>query len=544
MNKYKEKIGNILNKIKGNKRILYLTFCTVLVLFCLVLNVAFGYLVRSKNINGANITIGDLKYKMVINDTALSSSVGTKLPTNTIIGDRIILLKAGKTEQFNIVLTSLNEISTKYEIIYKVCTDEKCTKFMDEIPTSIDVAYYYETPDVSGTLEANKNVIVSLITDNQDDKNYYVQVDLNVGYAHNELALTNQISKDFSPSSLEGNLSIIAYVDGVEVETFPTEPNYETGITCLYKNGNTADARGVFRYSASKGWEVDIFGLNKSLTSCRVDFTEVLKVTYEVLSTRYDCANLQAGSKPSDPLISYTGNCEVISDTDNTDGTHTWRLKLLTSGELTVNGLIYVDAFLVGGGGAGAAADDDWQSPGGGGGYTLTQKNIRLDNKNGNYSIVIGAGGWSTSSVTAGNGGKTTAFNLSVNGGNGGTVYGPGTGSNKGGAAGDNGSGSAYGSGQGKTTCEFDEGTTSGCTRGTAYAYGGSGGGQSQYSQTINYGEPVAADKVAGEIMEDKLVQQILAVVAEETMVPVVQESLSFVMLDPKITKQAKLYKI
>ena len=488
MNKYKEKIGNILNKIKGNKRILYLTFCTVLVLFCLVLNVAFGYLVRSKNINGANITIGDLKYKMVINDTALSSSVGTKLPTNTIIGDRIILLKAGKTEQFNIVLTSLNEISTKYEIIYKVCTDEKCTKFMDEIPTSIDVAYYYETPDVSGTLEANKNVIVSLITDNQDDKDYYVQVDLNVGYAHNELALTNQISKDFSPSSLEGNLSIIAYVDGVEVETFPTEPNYETGITCLYKNGNTADARGVFRYSASKGWEVDIFGLNKSLTSCRVDFTEVLKVTYEVLSTRYDCANLQAGSKPSDPLISYTGNCEVISDTDNTDGTHTWRLKLLTSGELTVNGLIYVDAFLVGGGGAGAAADDDWQSPGGGGGYTLTQKNIRLDNKNGNYSIVIGAGGWSTSSVTAGNGGKTTAFNLSVNGGNGGTVYGPGTGSNKGGAAGDNGSGSAYGSGQGKTTCEFDEGTTSGCTRGTAYAYGGGGGGGSEYSQTRNYG--------------------------------------------------------
>ena len=488
MNKYKENIGNILNKIKGNKRILYLTFCFVLVLFCLVLNVAFGYLVRSKNINGANIMIGDLKYKMVINDTALSSSVGTKLPTNTIIGDRIILLKAGKTEQFNIVLTSLNEISTKYEIIYKVCTDEKCSKFMDEIPTSIDVAYYYETPDVFGTLEANKNVIVSLITDNQDDKDYYVQVDLNVGYAHNELALTNQISKDFSPSSLEGNLSIIAYVDGVEVETFPTEPNYETGITCLYKNGSTSDARGVFRYSASKGWEVDIFGLNRSLTTCRVDFTEVLKVTYEVLSTRYDCANLQAGSKPSDPLISYTGNCEVISDTDNTDGTHTWRLKLLTSGELTVNGLIYVDAFLVGGGGSGAAADDDWQSPGGGGGYTLTQKNIRLDNKNGNYSIVIGAGGWSTSSVTAGNGGKTTAFNLSVNGGNGGTVYGPGTGSNKGGAAGDNGSGSAYGSGQGKTTCEFDEGTTSGCTRGTAYAYGGSGGGQSQYSQTINYG--------------------------------------------------------
>ena len=495
MNKYKEKIGNIINKIRGNKRILYLTFCIVLVLFCLALNVAFGYLVRSKNINGANIMIGDLKYKMVINDTALSSSVGTKLPTNTIIGDRIILLKAGKTEQFNIVLTSLNEISTKYEIIYKVCTDEKCTKFMDEIPTSLDVAYYYETPDVSGTLEANKNVIVSLITDNQDDKDYYVQVDLNVGYAHNELALTNQISKDFSPSSLEGNLSIIAYVDGVEVETFPTEPNYETGITCLYKNGNTADARGVFRYSASKGWEVDIFGLNKSLTSCRVDFTEVLKVTYEVLSTRYDCANLQEGSKPSDPLISYTGSCNVISDTENTDGTHTWRLKLLTSGELTVNGLIYVDAFLVGGGGSGRF-DSGSSRSGGGGGYTLTQKNIRLDNKNGNYTIVIGAGGacdcqhyGASCSTNCGNtGGSTSAFNLTVNGGTGASAYGPGTGSNRGGTPGDNGSGASYGVTQGKTSCEFDEGTTSGCTRGDSYAYGGGGGGGSEYSQTRNYG--------------------------------------------------------
>ena len=349
----------------------------------------------------------------------------------------------------------------------------------------------------------NKSKSIKLVSDNQDDKDYYVQINLNVGYAHNELALTNQISNDFAPGSLEGNLSIIAYVNGVEVESFPTEPNYETGITCLYKSGNTSDARGVFRYSAEKGWEVDIFGLNRSLTTCRVDFTEVLKVTYEVLSTRYDCANVQAGSKPTDSLIKYTGNCTLVQDTENTDGTHTWRMKLLTSGELSVEGLIYIDAFLVGGGGGGGGSSysngTTFQGGGGGGGYTLTQKSIRLDNKNGSYSIVIGAGG---SSGQAGS--STTAFGYKSNGGEGGTYIAGGAGGSGGGGGGytnttdgvntstPGAAGGSYGSngettsnrytgtggtGQGTTTCEFGEGTTTSCDNGDSHVYSGGGGG-------------------------------------------------------------------
>ena len=495
MNKYKEKIGNILNKVKGNKRILYLTFCTVLVLFCLVLNMTFSLMTQNKNINGANIMIGDLKYKMVINEVTTDESVGTKLPSNTIIGDRIILLKAGKTEQFNMIFSSLNEIDTKYEIIYRVCTDVNCTSFIDT-PNTIQIAYHIDTPDVSGTISAGKMKSIILVSDNQDDKDYYVQIDLNVGYAHNELALTNQISNNFTPGSLEGNLSIIAYVDGVEVETFPTEPNYETGITCLYKNGTTSTARGVFKYTAGKGWVVDVYELDRSLTTCRVDFTKVLKVTYEVLSTRHNCANTAAGAISDDPLITYTGNCSLIQDTENTDGTHTWRMKLLTNGNLTINGLIYIDAFLVGGG---AGGWDGWSSngvkgggTGGGGGYTLTQKNIRLDNKNGNFSIVIGAGGSHNNK-----GGTTSAFGYSIEGGNSSTSVGNGCRGGSGGSGGGansisstSGSGGSYGNsgaagdhgcnggyGQGTTTCEFGEGTLSGCTRGDSFAYSGGGGG-------------------------------------------------------------------
>ena len=474
MNKYKEKIGNILNKVKGNKRILYLTFCTVLVLFCLVLNMTFSLMTQNKNINSTNIIIGDLKYKMVINEVTTNESVGTKLPSNIIIGDRIILLKAGKTEQFNMIFSSLNEIDTKYEIIYRVCTDVNCTSFIDT-PNTIQIAYHIDTPDVSGTISAGKMKSIILVSDNQDEKDYYVQIDLNVGYAHNELALSNQIGDSFTPASLEGNLSIIAYVNGVEVETFPTSPNYETGITCLYNNGNTADARGVFRYSATKGWEVDIFGLNKSLTSCRVDFTEVLKVTYEVLSTRYDCANVEDANKPTDPIISYTGNCELIQDTENTDGTHTWRMKLKTSGNLSVDGLMYIDAFLVGGGGGAG----NGLSKGGGGGYTKTITRIRLDNMTATYPIVVGAGGTggtsSSQGVSGTNGESTTAFDFSVAGGGS-----DGTGGSAGGTSRSK-NGKSYGNeGQGTTTCEFKEGTLEGCTRGDEYAYaagGGYGGG-------------------------------------------------------------------
>ena len=479
MNKYKGKIGNVLNKIKGNKRILYLTFCTVLVLFCLVLNVTFAKYTAKVSVPGTNITIGDLTYNMIINEVKLDESVGTKLPSNTVIGDRIILLKAGKTEQFNVILSSLNEIDTKYEITYKVCTDVNCTSFIDT-PDAVQIAYHIDTPYISGTISAGKMKSIILVSDNQDDKDYYVQIDLNVGYAHNELALSNQISNNFTPGSLEGNLSIIAYVDGVEVETFPTEPNYETGITCLYKNGSTSDARGVFRYSASKGWEVDIFGLNRSLTTCRVDFTEVLKVTYEVLSTRYDCANLEIANKPSDPLISYTGNCSVISDTENDDGTHTWRMKLLTSGTLTVNGFMYIDAFLVGGSGGGG---EKGFCSGGGGGYTKTVKNIKISNVS-SYDIVIGAGG-----AYDGEGESTSAFDSSVKGGLPSRYYGilagdGGSGGSglldgakqTGGSYGNNGTGSPFGTGQGTTTCEFGEGTLSGCTRGDEFAYAGGGG--------------------------------------------------------------------
>ena len=162
MYKFKNKINDIWNIVKKNKRFKYLSLISILMLFCLALNVTFARYTTLKNNKSANITIGDLKYKMVINEKNYSSSVGTKATTNTIIGDRIILLKAGKTEEFDVALTSLNTIDTKYEITYKVCTDKNCTKFI-ETPSEINILYE-KGKQVYGIIEANKSNSVTFLS--------------------------------------------------------------------------------------------------------------------------------------------------------------------------------------------------------------------------------------------------------------------------------------------------------------------------------------------------------------------------------------------
>ena len=272
MFKFKNKINDIWNMVKKNKRLKYLSLISILVLFCLALNVTFARYTTSKNNKSANITIGDLKYQMIINDTKLSSSVGTKVPSNTIIGDRIILSKAGKTEQFNIMLTSLNNFDTKYEITYRVCTDKNCSKFIDT-PKSLSIMYGASTPYISGTLVANKNIFVSLITDNTDSKDYYIQIDLNVGYSHNNLALQNKISTGYIEGILEGDLEILAYVNGVEVENFPKDDNYNASISCLSPGNSTSNIVSTVSWNGTK-WVINVASIDSRNTVCRVYFTK------------------------------------------------------------------------------------------------------------------------------------------------------------------------------------------------------------------------------------------------------------------------------
>ena len=176
----------------------------------------------------------------------------------------------------------------------------------------------------------------------------------------------------------------------------------------------------------------------------------------------------------------YTGDHELIDDGDDN-----WRIKFKSSGTLKFTSLGkwdgVLDLFMVGGGGASGVSWNisDWCGPGGGG-YTKTVKRITAQ-ANVEYPIVVGAGGVrATTSNTQTQGGTSSGFNNSVEGGWSGKSISGGNGGS--GAASSNstlngtdggdgqkgadGVGDA-GKGQGTTTREFAEST------GDLYASGG-----------------------------------------------------------------------
>ena len=183
------------------------------------------------------------------------------------------------------------------------------------------------------------------------------------------------------------------------------------------------------------------------------------------------------------PTYTYSGSSKLIDD-----GNFNWRLKLLTSGNLTFShlgsaGSNVVDVFLVGGGGGGATGGGG--NGGGGGGYTLTNKSTTIS-KGASYSIIIGAGGaagtsWPNRDGKEGGATKVTELGLAVGGGRGGSsewnggAGGSGGGAAYGGAGGSNGSNGTNsngvgGYGQGTTTREFGD------PSGDLYAGGGGAG--------------------------------------------------------------------
>ena len=195
--------------------------------------------------------------------------------------------------------------------------------------------------------------------------------------------------------------------------------------------------------------------------------------------------------------FTYTGEYVIVPEGDSGD----WKVKFLTSGTFTATDALLIDVFAVGGGGGGGAPFKGptyyYGGGGGGGGYTTTQKSVYLE-KDKSYEIVIGDGG-----AAGNNGGNSTGFNITGNGGNA-PIYADGYHINggNGGSGGGAGSSDIYstssttatvgasdgntasnshnlitgGTGQGSTTREFGE------ESGDLYAGGGGGGAGRQYS--------------------------------------------------------------
>ncbi|WP_419491166.1 glycine-rich domain-containing protein [Anaerotruncus massiliensis (ex Liu et al. 2021)] len=171
------------------------------------------------------------------------------------------------------------------------------------------------------------------------------------------------------------------------------------------------------------------------------------------------------------PQFTYTGQSEVIVE----EGVG-WKIRFLTSGTFTLVSpdRMMIDAFLVGGGGGGANSRNSTSSysgGGGGGGGGFTGTYFAQIEKDIPFEIIIGAGG-----VEGKNGGVSSAFAYSVEGGYGAVNNFGGKGGNNGGngmiSYGDGKGGASNGDpGQGTTTREFGE------VNSEDYAGGGGGGG-------------------------------------------------------------------
>ena len=119
----KQKLTKFFNLVKNSKEVKVMLIFNIIVVFVLLLGNSLSVYTSNKNTNMANIKVNGLSFNMTTNS-------GTS-------DDRILHLQAGKIESFNIVLTNLNKTEVKYELIYDVCSDSKCTSVSSNKPDYI-----------------------------------------------------------------------------------------------------------------------------------------------------------------------------------------------------------------------------------------------------------------------------------------------------------------------------------------------------------------------------------------------------------------------
>ena len=157
---------------KGKK----IYFLVLILITILVTTFYFSYAIFSntqEEHGKLNIVAGTLNYK--IESSELDSDSIT-LPANT-------------SKEIKIKLTSLNEVSSKYELYY----------ILDKTNDKVSVGYSKDTKDsVLGTVEANKNKIITIVIRNDSDTSSKVTFKVLGGLLNNDLALKdgNSLNKE------------------------------------------------------------------------------------------------------------------------------------------------------------------------------------------------------------------------------------------------------------------------------------------------------------------------------------------------------------
>lgn len=247
-------VKDVFSNLKKNKSLMYAFVLSIIVLFCVALNVTFSAFTLNNSTKAATINIAKLKYTINGNETFIMVAPANKVTTQ------------------NLLLLSLNNLDTKYELTYEVCdsNDSNCTSPITK-PNNLKVEYSSITIDpITGPVEKNGSKSIRIAITNDTENNYYIKLGVNAGFSYNGLRLENDITNKY----IEDDLIVTTYVEGIESATFPNDKDdtvYDTTVNCT-TDGGTSNATGTVTWDGEK-WTLSVNNLDSGKTRCDVLFT-------------------------------------------------------------------------------------------------------------------------------------------------------------------------------------------------------------------------------------------------------------------------------
>ena len=206
--------------MKNIKKSYFIIF-GLIVLAVVCFSTSYAIFSNTKEEHGKlNIVAGNLNYK--IESSELDSDSVT-VPANT-------------SKEIRIKLTSLNEVSSKYELYY----------ILDKTNDKVSVGYSKDTKDnVLGTVEANKSKMITIVIRNDSDTSSKVTFKALGGLINNDLALKdgNSLNKEVEPYRV---LSKAILEDNKLITSPPT---------LTTSSNNTNDASGLYSSTATNTGE-------------------------------------------------------------------------------------------------------------------------------------------------------------------------------------------------------------------------------------------------------------------------------------------------
>ena len=223
---------------KGKK----IYFLVLLLITIIVTTFYFSYAIFSntKEEHGKlNIVAGTLNYK--IESSELDSDSIT-LPANT-------------SKEIKIKLTSLNEVSSKYELYY----------ILDKTNDKVSVGYSKDTKDnVLGTIEGSSSKVISIVVRNDSDTSSKVTFKVLGGLLNNELALKdgNSLNQEVSLCKyVKGYVWNFDYTGGEQEFTTPCNGEYKLE-TWGAQGGNSIANSSNYKTGGKGGYSIGYIKLN------------------------------------------------------------------------------------------------------------------------------------------------------------------------------------------------------------------------------------------------------------------------------------------